>query len=79
MSWRNDPLVIAVNAIGITQVTAWGTSYYCLGVLAKPIAVFLLYWTTFVGPDGGVNFRADPYHWDHALTQRIAQVAHGGA
>ena len=47
--------------------------------LAKPIAVFLLYWTTFVGPDGGVNFRADPYHWDHALTQRIAQVAHGGA
>ena len=38
MSWRKDPLVIAVNAIGITQVTAWGTSYYCLGVLAKPIA-----------------------------------------
>ena len=22
---------------GITQITAWGTSYYCLGVLAKPI------------------------------------------
>ena len=38
MSWRKDPLVIAVNAIGITQVTAWGTSCYCLGVLAKPIA-----------------------------------------
>lgn len=38
MSWRRDPLVISVNALGITQITAWGTSYYCLGVLAKPIA-----------------------------------------
>ncbi len=38
MSWRTDPLVISVNALGITQITAWGTSYYCLGVLAKPIA-----------------------------------------
>jgi MFS family permease len=34
---RFDPMVIAVNALGITQITAWGTSYYCLGVLAKPI------------------------------------------
>jgi len=38
VSWRSDPLVISVNALGITQITAWGTSYYCLGVLAKPIA-----------------------------------------
>jgi MFS family permease len=30
-------MVIAVNALGIAQITAWGTSYYCLGVLAKPI------------------------------------------
>ena len=36
--WRSDPLVVSVNALGITQITAWGTSYYCLGVLAKPIA-----------------------------------------
>ncbi|MSQ55426.1 MAG: MFS transporter [Betaproteobacteria bacterium] len=28
----------AVCALGITQITAWGTSYYCLGVLAGPIA-----------------------------------------
>src|SRR5262245_16165991 len=34
---RVDPMVIAVNARGITQITAWGTSFYCLGVLAKPI------------------------------------------
>jgi uncharacterized membrane protein len=30
-------MVVTVNALGITQITAWGTSYYCLGVLAKPI------------------------------------------
>src|SRR4030095_13194674 len=29
-----DPMVTAVLALGITQITAWGTSYYCLGVLA---------------------------------------------
>jgi MFS family permease len=30
-------MVGAVVALGITQITAWGTSYYCLGVLAGPI------------------------------------------
>ena len=35
---RPDPLLVAVCALGITQITAWGTSYYCLGVLANPIA-----------------------------------------
>ncbi len=38
MSWRRDPLVISVNALGIIQITAWGTSCYCLDVLAEPIA-----------------------------------------
>ena len=33
-----SPFAIAVNALGITQITAWGTSFYCLGILAKPIA-----------------------------------------
>ena len=33
-----DPMLVAVSALGITQITAWGTSYYCLGVLAGPIA-----------------------------------------
>jgi len=39
--WRArlaDPMFAAVCALGITQITAWGTSYYCLGVLAGPIA-----------------------------------------
>ncbi|MDH3319813.1 MAG: MFS transporter [Betaproteobacteria bacterium] len=38
MSSRSDPFLAAVCALGITQITAWGTSYYCLGVLAGPIA-----------------------------------------
>jgi MFS family permease len=39
--WRArlaDPMMGAVLALGITQITAWGTSYYCLGVLAGPIS-----------------------------------------
>lgn len=32
-----DPLLFAVCALGIAQITAWGTSLYCLGVLATPI------------------------------------------
>ena len=31
-------MIVAVCALGIAQITAWGTSYYCLGVLAGPIA-----------------------------------------
>jgi MFS family permease len=35
---QRDPLLFAVCALGVAQITAWGTSYYCLGVLAGPIA-----------------------------------------
>jgi MFS family permease len=35
---ERDPLPRAVCALGFAQITAWGTSFYCLGVLAKPIA-----------------------------------------
>jgi len=31
-------MLVAVSALGIAQITAWGTAYYCLGVLAGPIA-----------------------------------------
>lgn len=31
-------MITAVPALGITQITGWGTSYYCLGVLSGPIA-----------------------------------------
>ena len=32
------PATIAVLALGITQIIAWGTTLYALGVLGKPIA-----------------------------------------
>jgi MFS family permease len=35
---HRDPFSLAVCALGFAQITAWGTSYYCLGVLANPIA-----------------------------------------
>jgi murein L,D-transpeptidase YcbB/YkuD len=47
--------------------------------LPKPIAVFLLYWTAYVGPDGQVNFRDDPYNWDHILIQKLADSDHSAA
>jgi len=34
----HDPFLVSVCALGLTQITAWGTSYYCLGILASPIA-----------------------------------------
>src|SRR5205814_850507 len=40
--WRArlaDPMVSAVVALGITQITAWGTSYYCLGLLAALVQI----------------------------------------
>ena len=37
MGLRRDPLLLAVCALGLAQITAWGTSFYCLGVLANPI------------------------------------------
>lgn len=34
----NDPMVVAVVALGFTQIISWGTTLYALGVLGKPIA-----------------------------------------
>ena len=39
--------------------------------VADPVAVYLLYWTAYVTPDGQVNFRQDPYGWDALLIKRI--------
>jgi murein L,D-transpeptidase YcbB/YkuD len=47
--------------------------------MSKPLAVFLLYWTAFVGADGQANFRADPYGWDSVLMQRIDAGVHRNA
>ena len=32
-----DPMLAAVCALGIGQITAWGTTYYVVGILAAPI------------------------------------------
>jgi murein L,D-transpeptidase YcbB/YkuD len=41
----------------------------------RPVEVFLLYWTSWVTADGGVNFRSDPYGWDTLLIQRLGTQA----
>lgn len=38
-AWLRQPATHAVLALGITQIIAWGTTLYALGVLGKPIAV----------------------------------------
>ncbi|KAB2912100.1 MAG: MFS transporter [Hyphomicrobiaceae bacterium] len=37
-TFARDPAAHAVLALGITQIIAWGTTLYALGVLGKPIA-----------------------------------------
>jgi murein L,D-transpeptidase YcbB/YkuD len=39
--------------------------------LPQPISVYLLYWTAYMGPDGMMNFRDDPYGWDAELISRL--------
>lgn len=39
------------------------------------VAVFLLYWTAYMGTDGAMNFRGDPYGWDKALADKIEKRA----
>jgi len=36
--WNPPSRVIVIPALGVTQILAWGSSYYLLAVLAKPIA-----------------------------------------
>jgi predicted MFS family arabinose efflux permease len=39
-AWRArlaDPMFAAICALGVAQITVWGTTYYCLGVLAASI------------------------------------------
>ena len=45
---QRDPFAVAVCALGIAQITAWGTSYYCLGVLATAIAAEMKWSRSFV-------------------------------
>ncbi len=38
VAWLISPIGTAIVALGITQIVAWGTTLYALGVLAGPIA-----------------------------------------
>src|SRR5690606_17522578 len=48
LPWWRDPMYRVVHAVGITQITAWGTAFYCLGVLAHPIGDELGFTRSFV-------------------------------
>ena len=41
--------------------------------LPESIPMYLLYWTAFVDPQGGVNFRDDIYDWDARLVAALDQ------
>lgn len=42
--------------------------------LARPMPVYLFYWTAFADEAGNINFRADSYGWDAALIQSLAAM-----
>ena len=46
--------------------------------LPQPISVYLLYWTAYMGPDGMMNFRDDPYGWDEELMTRLRTADSAG-
>lgn len=59
--WNPSTLMAAIDA-GDTRRVA----------LDRPIPVFLLYWTAYVGPDGRMIFYPDAYGWDDELLQKVA-------
>jgi len=40
--------------------------------VARPLPVYILYWTAFVGPGGLAQFRDDVYGRDHRLAAALA-------
>jgi murein L,D-transpeptidase YcbB/YkuD len=66
-----EPRALALWALGrqdgwdeaaIDRAVATGTTSSVR--LARPVPVYLLYWTAFVSEDGELNFRDDIYGWD---------------
>jgi hypothetical protein len=38
IGYKAPPRAIVISALGVTQILAWGSSYYLMAVLAKPVA-----------------------------------------
>jgi L,D-transpeptidase YcbB len=47
--------------------------------VARPLPVYIVYWTAFVGPDGLVQFRDDVYGRDPRLAAALAGEGHAPA
>jgi murein L,D-transpeptidase YcbB/YkuD len=45
--------------------------------LSQDVPVYILYWTAFAGVDGQMQFRSDPYDWDHELLVRVGVLGAG--
>ena len=57
----------------LAEAIASGTSPRI--ALARPLAVYILYWTAFVDPDGVAQFRDDVYGRDRRLADLLASAA----
>lgn len=56
---------------GQIDETVGGSTKTVRAPLAKPYAVYLLYWTAYASANGTMNFRGDPYGWDRTLAAKI--------
>jgi murein L,D-transpeptidase YcbB/YkuD len=54
--WSDEQIDIAIASGSTRRI-----------VLAKPVPVFIFYWSVFVGDDGQVSLRPDLYGWDQQL------------
>lgn len=59
--WGPDSLEMAIAAGDTKRLS-----------LAKPMPVFLFYWTAYVGPDNHMIFYPDAYGWDDELLEKLA-------
>jgi hypothetical protein len=72
-TWLISPTGVAVCTIGIVQIIVWGTSFYSLGVLARPIIDDTGWSTTlvFAGLTIGLLASSAISTWAGALIDRV--------
>ena len=59
--WTKRRLEEAIASAGSSRIA-----------LARPLPVYILYWTAFADPDGAVQFRYDVYGRDRRLADMLA-------